>query len=79
MAYGLGRSLNRNKRYGLTKTHSIVSITIGELIFFIIISFIIFPAANNIFWYVMISFVLYYSLSLISYLLGSKNKYITNI
>ena len=86
-AYVMGLNESRNERlYGITMVHNLTAITIGELIFYIIVSLIIrtlinFDDANN-FWHIMIgAFTLNYIISLIFYLSGrlkSQKKSIKN-
>jgi len=89
VSFVLGFNVYRYKTHGLRKIHFVVSITIGELIFFIISSLIIKTIMEfynpKIFWYiVIIGFVSNYLFSIIFYFLGSykaklkKAKFLEN-
>ena len=75
LAYAFGFSMYRIEHYGLSKIHILISMTIGELIFFII-SFLIIKASflfynPETFWYlIIIGFISNYLFSIIFYFLG---------
>ena len=75
-AYVLGHGQRRHKKlFGWSRAYTLISMTIGELISFIISSFIIKGAVEfyhpEVFWYLIIAgFVLNYLSSMIFYFLG---------
>lgn len=77
VAYVFGSNKYRYKTlYGLSNVHFLISMLVGELIFFMISSFVINAIMDfynpKIFWYIAIaSFILNYLFSVIFYFLGS--------
>lgn len=75
VAYALGIKRYSYKNCGFSNIHALISMAIGELIFFIIISLILSGVIefykSGIFWYlIIISFISNYLLSVILYFWG---------
>lgn len=74
-AYAFGASMCRNRAHGFSNAHALISIAIGEFIYFLFISLmlstIISFYESGIFWYLIISgFILNYLFSVALYFWG---------
>ncbi len=75
VSWALGFNKKRHELYGMLKKHSLMAITIGELMFFTSLSWILASGVEFynpvLFWYIVVgAFVLTYALSIIFYFIG---------